>query len=195
MTNNGRRRERRVGATNPRCDFRMQRGHPLHVRLVDYEVVSADVRPPLVTPIVRGIDHHALGHRMRTVSRISAKRRGSEARARPEHRIVPLGRPIDRTRIWIEQQLCGIEAMPRGRIVGTGDAIAIALSRTNARNVPVPDMLGSLDKRYSSDFVISILSAKQAKGGSGCMLGKQREVCALAVEGGAERISRARSNF
>src|SRR6266849_1209243 len=151
MPDDGRRCERRVGAANPLGDLGMKRGHSLHVGFVNYEILPRNRRLAIATPVVRRTDHHTLGHRRRAVSRISTKRSSRAARAIPEHRIVPLGRAIDRTRIRIEQQLRGIEAMPRGRIVGAADAIAVALSRTNARSIRMPYMLGPLDERYPGD--------------------------------------------
>src|SRR5260370_5893241 len=173
----------------------MQRGHSLDVGFVDYEFFIGDRRLAIIAPIVSGIDHDTLGHRRRAVPQLSTKGRAMRAAAIPEHRIVPLERAIDRARIRIEQQLCGIETMPRARIVSSAEAVAVTLSGTTPRNIRMPYMFGALDQRYPRDFVVAIFSAKQTKDCSGSVLGEQREVRSLAVEVCPERILLAGQNF
>ncbi len=47
---------------------------------------------------------------------------------------------IEHARIRIDQKLVRIEAVTALRVIWTMDAIAIALSRHDARNIPVPDI-------------------------------------------------------
>src|SRR5260370_9699910 len=85
--------------------------------------------------------------------------------------------------------------MPPAGLVRAADAIAVALSGTNPRNIRMPNMLSALDQRYPRDFVVAIFSAEQAKDSSGSMFREQREVCSLAVEVGPERILLAGQNL
>ena len=49
--------------------------------------------------------------------------------------------------------------MSCGGIVGTADAIAIALTGPNAANISVPDVFGALDQRYSRDLAVTATAA------------------------------------
>src|SRR5208282_1076299 len=195
VPDDARRRERRKFASNPARRFGMQRGHPLHVRLVDDEILPRNCGLAIAIPVVRRIDHHALGHRGRAVAQIQTRRSVDRGRAITDHRIVPSRRAIERARIRIEQQLGGVEAMSCRGIVGTADAIAIPLTGPNAAKINVPDVFGALDQRYSRDLVVTNGTAKQAQHRAGRVLGKYRKVHTRAVTGSAKRIRHAGQNF
>src|SRR5207245_6215682 len=74
-------------------------------------------------------------------------------------------------------ELVRVEAVPRGRVVRAVDSAAVALSRSDAREVAVPvvrrDVL-HLDSRFA-------VAVEQAELDAFCVLGEECEVRALAV--------------
>ena len=164
------------------------------MRFIDYKVFIRDIRFPLVTPIVRRIDDYALGIAC-ALFLVSARNGAVAVPARaPSIESCHSGARSIACAYGSSSNLAGLKRA-RGRIVRPNHAIAVALPRTDSRKVRMPHVLSSLDQRYSRDFVVSMLAAKQAKRRASRMFGEQREVRAGAVKGCAERISRARRYF
>src|ERR1039457_3333787 len=93
-------------------------------------------------------------------------------------------RADDRLGVGVEQQLRRVEAKSVFRLVGAVDAVAVALSRTNARQIDVPVVRGLVLDRDPGLVVILVEQAQLDALGA---LGEQREVRALAVPARAER--------
>jgi hypothetical protein len=55
---------------------------------------------------------------------------------------------VDRLGVRVDQKLGRIVQHPGGRGIRTVQAIAVALSRVDARDIAVPDMEGSLDELH-----------------------------------------------
>ena len=89
---------------------------------------------------------------------------------------------------------CGLQRRPVARVVGPGDAVAVALAGADVRQVAVPDEGVDLAQRGTRVSVRRVV-VEQAQLDRLGDLAEQREVGAGAVVGGAERIrgTRARS--
>src|SRR4051794_19862225 len=95
--------------------------------------------------------------------------------------------------VGIQKQLVGIEAMPLIGLIGTVDAIAVALSRSDVSEMNVPDVIRAF--RQSETFALALSRfIEQAKLDLVGMRGEQREVCSPAVGGGSERKRRPRGH-
>ena len=90
--------------------------------------------------------------------------------------------------IGVEQQLVMIEAMPRLRVVGPVDAVAVELAGPRVRQVAVPDLVGVLGQHDPLELALAagIEQAELDLLGVGA---EQGEVDAPAIEGGAQGIS------
>ena len=122
----------------------MARREPLDVHLVDDRLAPRNARVSVVTPRERRIDDHRLRHPRRTVAPIQHEIRLGMPDLIAEQRITPLHRPIDRPRIRIEQQLRGIEPMPRLRLPRPLHPIPIPQPRPPLRQIDMPHMIGLL---------------------------------------------------
>src|SRR5580700_10296594 len=108
---------------------------------------------------------------------------------------MPSRHPIERSRVRIEQQLGGVEPMPRGRIVGPAYAIPVALTGANPAKVPMPDVFSALGQPNSRNLLVTPRAAKQAQRRASRVLGKYRKVHPSAVKGGAKRIWHAGQSY
>ena len=128
--------DRAVGAAQFLGDARVPHRQTLDVRLVDDRVVVRDPRQRVVAPVEVRVDHDALGHEpgrvagghpVRAVQLVAVQRR------------VPLDLPVDRLRVWVEQQLVRVEPVPAARLVPPVHPVPVPLAGLDAGQVPVPD--------------------------------------------------------
>ncbi len=97
----------------------------------------------------------------------------------------------DRLCIRVEQQLVRVEALALLGLVGAVDAVAVELAGFQSRHVAVPDEVGALAQLQPRDFAPAGLVEEAELDALG-MAREEREVDALVVPGGAERIGGAR---
>ena len=105
-----------------------------------------------------------------------------------EQRVAPPDRARDRLRVRVDQQLGGVEAIAVLRIVRSVDAIAVELSGAHVGQIAVPDLIGALAQSDRVRFDVVVFVLEQAELDAGRVLGEDREVDALAVPCGTERI-------
>ena len=166
---------------------------PFDVRLVDDGVFPRRLRPRLVAPGMRHVDHHGLVHRAGIVAPVERQVLLLVAGAVAEMRIGPGEMAAELLAVGIDQQLVRIEAVARFRRVGPVHAIAVELARRDVGEIDVPDVLGALRQRDALDFA-SAVAVEQAKLDLGGVGGEQGEVGAAAVPIRAQRIGRASRN-
>ncbi len=195
MFDHRRRRKPRICSANLPRHFGMQRGHSLDVRFVDNQVLQRNFGLAIALPVVRRIDHHALGHGRRAVAEIETRHGAGGDRSITHHRVVPSRNTIERARVRIEHQLGRVEAMPRDRIVGTAHPKPITLTGPNAGYIYVPDVFGALGQRQSRDLLVAARAAEQAERRGSRVLGKYRKVHARPIAGGAQRIRHAGQSY
>jgi hypothetical protein len=130
------------------ADARMARREALDVQLVDDGLVPGRLQPPVAFPVEGGVDDDALRDRCRVVLAV-----GREVGFLPAQRIredvggVPVDGAVDRLRVGVDQELGGVEAVAPRRLVGAVDAVAVALSGADVRQVAVPVEGGALGQR------------------------------------------------
>jgi hypothetical protein len=125
---------------------------PLGVHLVDHHLVPREIRVSVVLPVEARIDDDALGNRSGIVLLIEVEV-GVCVRSRHVRKNVcrrPVDGPLDRLRVRVDQELVGVEAAARRRVIGAVDAVAVPLARADAGYVAVPVeglAFGELDAR------------------------------------------------
>jgi hypothetical protein len=120
----------------------MPHGESLDVHLVDERLVERHVRAAVVAPVEVRAGDDAAGHRGRAVGFV----RGAVGivEAMGKDRFAPLDGALDRARVRVQQELRGEATVPFGGVPGTVDAIPVALSGNDVRQVPVPAERGHL---------------------------------------------------
>jgi hypothetical protein len=115
------------------------------VELVEHGLGPGPVEPHVALPVERVVDHDGAWDRGRgvaVVGQLLVIRRIAED-ARP----VEADRAVDRLRVGVDQELGGVEAVAPRRLVGALDAVAVALSGADVRQVAVPVEGGALGQR------------------------------------------------
>jgi hypothetical protein len=166
----------------------------LDVELVDDRLLPRRPRPDdlIVLPLERRVDHDRLRHRRRRVGRVDGEvsvLRAGAGHVRERARRTPVDGAVDRLRVRVDQQLRGIEAVPRQRLVRAVHAIAVALPRPDARQVAVPVERGPF---VQLDALFPVVAVEQAQLDALGVLREEREVRAGAIPLGAERERVAR---
>ena len=90
------------------------------------------------------VDDDGLGHSGPAVLFIHIQVGVGSAEGIGKYRLVPLHSPADRLRVWIGQQLFGIEAVAACGFPWSMDTIAVPLSGMYAGNKSMPDKGGAL---------------------------------------------------
>jgi hypothetical protein len=170
-----------VGAAHLLGDLRVEHRHALDVGLVDDRLRVVVMGAALCAPVeVRADDHRHEGvvDGVLVVGGVRGVEIVGVQRVRGRHR------PVEGLGVGIEQELRRIAPRPRAGVEGPVDAVAVPLSRSDAREVDVPHVgvdLGHLDSLLSAPVVEQ---AQLDAFGDG---GEQREVRPRSVEGRAER--------
>jgi hypothetical protein len=129
-------RQAGVGPAQVLAHLGMAHGEALDVGLVDDGVGERDLGRPVALPIEGGVDHHGLGHRVDVVLVVALEvvvvgairgRVGQDVGA------LPADLALDRLGVRVDEQLRRVEAVALLRRVGTVDAVAVALARTDVR--------------------------------------------------------------
>ena len=159
-----------------------QPGEPLDVQLVDHGLVPgrARPRPVVVLPVEGRVDDDRPRDRRCGVGRVD---RQVGVFAAPRHvgqrvRGAPVDGSVDRLRVRVDEQLRGVEplAAPSGRT--PMDAVAVALARTDAREVAVP-----VERRplVELDALLAPVLVEETELDAVRVLGEEREVRSVAV--------------
>src|SRR5271156_5038311 len=115
----------------------MQFGEALYVCFIKDRVIPGhSMVARLTLPVEVRIHHHAFGHKGRTVALVES-RVVTRFHLVAEHCGIPDQRASVSPRIWVKQQLVGIESMSCIRLVGPVNAISIESSRPDSRQVTV----------------------------------------------------------
>ena len=101
--------------------------------------------------------------------------------------VVQVQSPVELLGVGVEQQLVMVEAVADLRFVRTGHAIAVQGARPQARDVTVPDLIGVFGQDQPFDLTLA-RRVEQAEFDLFGMGGEEREIDALAIPVGAERI-------
>ena len=140
-------RERLVGSAQMLRNGRMELREAAHVHLVDHRVVPRCARRPILSPGERRIDDGG----ERRVGGVVAVVEGAVgvriADAIAKHLVGPANRTRDRFRVWIHDNLVGVETLPHGRVVWAVHAVTVELVRPHIGQEPVPHHVGMLVQR------------------------------------------------
>src|SRR5215467_4223298 len=158
------------------------------MQLVNYRAVPrnslmAAVAPPTETRI----DDHAFRNERRTVAFVEAQVGILGTNRVAEARVVPFQLAHMGTCIRIEQQFIRIKAMPFVWNIWPVYAIAIHRPWPKARQIPVPDFFREFWQIIALQFCSS-RGIKNAKFHARGIRGEQREIYALSIPGGAQRV-------
>jgi hypothetical protein len=164
----------------------MPGGESLDVGLINDGLVPRCAQRAIVPPGERRVDDHALGDVVRAVA-VVAGEIVTAAHGISEDGLVPVHGPVDGSGVRVEQQFGGVEAMPLAGLPRTGDAVAVPLSRTDLRQIDVPDVIRVLNQGDARRLG-ELGPVEQAQLHAGGVLGEEGEVDAGAVPGRAERI-------
>jgi hypothetical protein len=108
-----------------------------------------------------------------------------------EKRVVPVNAPPQRTRVRVDQELVGVEAVPLGRCVRSVDAVPVELPGAHVGSVEVPDLVGKLLQGQAGDLAATRF-IKQAELDRFRVGGEEGEVGSAPVPGGSERVGLSR---
>ncbi len=133
MRDHRRGRQAGIGSAKLRPDRGMQLREALDVQFVDDRVLPRRLRPDIVAPGERGVDHAALGHRRCAVARIERQVFAPAADAISVVRVGPAQRPGHQAGVRVEQQLVRVEPIAALRRVRTVHAVAVELARDGLR--------------------------------------------------------------
>ncbi len=170
--------------------FRVALRQSLDVRLVDDRLVVGDVERVVALPVEERVDDHPEGHVPHGVVVVA---RVGITEVVAEQRLVPVDLAGRGLGVGVEQQLVGVAPKAALGVPRTVDAVAVALSRLDLRQVAVPDVAVDLGHRHARlGDRAPCPDVDQAQLDLLGHLAEQREVGAVAVEGGAERVGLAR---
>ena len=157
------RRQRFVGPAQMRGDRRMAHREAAHVHLVDDRVVPRRARRPIVAPRERGIDDGRERRERRVVAGVERQVGVGVSDLVAEHLVAPANRTRHRLRVWIHDNLVGVESMSRRRFVRTVYTIAVELVRTDVGQEAVPDHVRVLWQRDALAVMRRVRAVEQAK--------------------------------
>jgi hypothetical protein len=116
-------------------------GEPAAMHFVDDRLGKRPAERCVSFPVIGvGVNDHALQCRRRVVP-------GSPRRLPAASR-----RPGNAFSVGVEQKLVRVETQPSCRIEGAGNAVAIELTRGDARHECVPIVVGAIDPRVEIDY-------------------------------------------
>ena len=139
------RRQARISAAQLGRHVGMALSETLDVGLVDDRVGIVNRRWGVAAPVEFVGDYQAPRHVSRRVEAAWAIRR---IRRVAQDGVAPVNAAVDGACVWIEQQLHGVAAEPLDGRVWSGDAVAVPLAGSDARNEAVPDPGILLQQRH-----------------------------------------------
>jgi hypothetical protein len=141
-------------------------------------------------PVEVGIDDGAFRHERRAVALVERQVVSFGADRVAEHRRVPHELAGVGARVRIEQKLVRIETVAGRGLEGPAGAKPVERAGPHARDVAVKDLVGVLGQLESVDLP-AVGPVEDADVDPGRVGGEDREIGALRVGGGAERIGLA----
>ncbi len=171
-------REAGVGPSQLRRDVGVGRRESLHVQLVDDRVGPVVAREVVLAPRERVVHDHRARHERRAVAVVL------RPVGLPEDGVVEREGVVDGACVGVEEQLARVEALAPRRVIGPVDPEAVALPRSDLRQVPVPHVVRRLLERHPG-LVARLVEQAHVHGLGG--LAEEGDVGALAVPVGAER--------
>ncbi|GJE83266.1 hypothetical protein CJNNKLLH_4637 [Methylorubrum thiocyanatum] len=186
--------DRRVGESESGAalslrERRMRHGQRLDVGLVDHRLVERAGRRQGKSIRRLGAGDHAAGQEGGAVAPVDLILAGTAATVAVE-RVVPADAAGDLAGIGVEDELGRVEAMAGGRIPGAEHPEAVELTRQQAVQVAVEDVVGPAGQTDRARFVPRA-GLEQAEIDPGRVLREEGEVDAAAVEMRAERRRQA----
>jgi len=157
-----------------------------HVQLVDDRALPRHLRPALRPPGEGRIDHAALRDEGLAVARVERQVLVGRAERIAEHGRIPRELADQLLGIGVDEQLVRIEPMAGGRLVGPMHPIGVDGAGPRIRQVAVPDLVGVFGQLDAFELALA-LDVEQAELDLVRVRGKQREIHARSVPGGAER--------
>jgi hypothetical protein len=141
----------------------------------------------VILPIAFRIDIDDDGQRSKggAVPLVEGEISGLVADGVAEKRIVPRDLAANRLRVGVEEQLVRVEAQAAFRFVGSMDAVAVELAGADVGKVDVPDARGAFAQADGFRFGGVLRLVEEAEIHGFRALGKEGEVCPLAIEGGS----------
>src|SRR5580692_436833 len=189
--NDGSRCQTRIGPTQLSRDVGVAHGESFYMQLVDHRFVPGDPRTGIYPPGEGGVNHTVLWHPSGVVSPVKRKIFLLVSDSVSEVRVAPADCSLNLFSVGIEQKLVMIKSMPFLRRVRAEHSIPVQLTRTYLWQVAVPNHVRLLRKRNPNDLSFA-RSVEQAKFYFLCVLRVEREVHALAVPCGSQRIRPSR---
>ena len=156
-------RQRFIRAAQLLGNRRVQLRESAHVHLVDDRVVPRRPRRSIVAPRERRIDHRRERREGGVVARIEREIFVDVTDGVPEHLVGPLNRTRDRFRVWIHDNLVGVESVADCRIVRAVDAITVELVRTRVGQKRVPHHVRVLGQWNARAFFRGVRRIEKAK--------------------------------
>ena len=179
-----------IGAAQRLRYFRMTLGEALDMGLVEDGVVPGHkLAVGLAFPVEIWIDHHAFRHEGRAVPLVEGEV-VHRLHLIAEDRGVPFELAGMGAGIGVQHQLVGIEAVPRVRLVGAMDAVAIEGAWPDLGQVPVEDLISVFGQFEARDLLVA-RAVEEAYLHAGGVGGEEREIGALAIPARPERERRA----
>jgi len=173
-----------VGATLLLRDVRMKLREALHVSLIDEALVVGDVQHPVTGPVEERVDHDPEHH---SAGRVLVIAGALVTEVVAEQRLAPVDVAVGGLGVRIQQQFVGIAAQPGIGIVGSVDAVAVALAGVDLGQVAMPDVRIDLCEFHPGLVAVGIEKAELHALGH---LAEQGEVRTPAVISGTQRIGR-----
>ena len=182
MRDRGVRGQSRVGAAQVLAHPGHLLREALHVQLVDDGRVPRTPEQLVALPVEGVVDHDRLGDRRGVVGLVQDEVVVARVRERPA--AIPEHRALDRLRVGVDQELVGVEAVALLGRPGPVDAVAVALARADAGQIPVPVV-----RRVARELDpgLDVVVVEQAQLDALGVLRRDREVGAVPVPGRAER--------
>ncbi len=158
---------------------------------VDDRVVPGDAAPAVfAAPVEIGIDDGAFRHEGRAVALVESEVISIGADGVAEHRGIPCEFAGVCARVGVEQELVRIEAMSGLGLERPVHAKAVERAGPDAGNMAVENLVGIFGQFQPLDFA-SVRCVKDADLDPCRMRGEDREISAVGVGCGAERIGLA----
>jgi hypothetical protein len=187
-----RRGEAGVGAAELRLHLGVAGGEAFHVQLVDERIVEGDAGRPVGAPVEGAVDDDSLRHAPGVVELVDREVGPGVAKRVGEDRRVPIDHPVECLGVGVDQQLHRVEAVAPLRLPWTRDAEAVALARTDAGQIRVPDERRLLPQR--DPLLIPARLVEQAELDRRRVLAEEREIRPLAVPRRAKRRTAPRQD-
>ena len=184
-------REAEVGPTQRLRNPWVPRRHALHVAFVDDGPTPRRARRPIVSPSARWIDDDRSGHARRAVRLAHGEVSLFGTDLIAEDRVVRTDLAGDAARVWIDDQLVGVEAVAALGLPGPVHAVSVELTGAQLWKVAVPYGVGAFAQRHA---LLAPRIVEQAQIDGSRVFGEEGEVDAFAIPGRSQgrRADRAR---